>query len=134
MVVAGLEAIAARLAAQRHTKSQLEEMKDANENCRQAKSVEGFNEANMVFHEAVISSSQNKLLQDQLRSARPMTFPYRHHLTNIKGYMAKSVIEHDQIIEAIASGEGELAQREMCAHVNLQGEGTIGLLRLLEEV
>ena len=132
LVVAELEGIAARLAAQRVTPNELVLLRDANETCAFTKTVEAFNVANMTLHDGIISASHNKLLKDQLGSARPMTFPYRHHLTTAPGYMARSVIEHAAVIEAIAKGDGKTAQTLMTEHVNLQGEEIINFLRTFD--
>ena len=129
LVVAELEGIAARLAAQRVMPDELTELRDANDACASAETVEAFNVANMALHNGIIAGSHNNLLKDQLRSARPITFPYRHHLTKAPGYMARSVIEHAAVIEAIANGDGQTAQTAMTGHVNLQGEEIINFLR-----
>jgi DNA-binding GntR family transcriptional regulator len=135
LVVAELEGIAARLAAQRISRKVLEEAHEANELCRKAvlaSDVDRFNAANMTFHNAVIQGAQNRLLQDQLHTARPVTFPYRHHITTVPGYMEKSLEEHSAVLSAISAGDADRAQKRMFAHVDLQGEQVVGLLRMLE--
>ncbi|MFT5067159.1 MAG: DNA-binding GntR family transcriptional regulator [Reinekea sp.] len=129
LVVAELEGIAARLSAQRIKPDQLHAARDANDKCAEATSVTAFNLANMALHDAIIAGSHNVLLVDQLRTARPTTFPYRHHLTQAPGYREKSVGEHAQVIDAIAQGDAQAAQTLMTMHVNLQGEDIINFLR-----
>lgn len=129
LVVSELEGIAARLAAQRIQPDQLDALRIANKRCAAAQSVEDFNVANMDLHDTVIAASHNLALQDQLRTARPKTFPYRHHLTNAPGYMVRSVEEHDDVIAAIASGQLVAAQTAMTKHVNLQGEEIVNFLQ-----
>ena len=129
LVVSELEGIAARLSAQRITPNQLQAAWDANEACVEATSVGDFNMANMALHDTIIAGSHNVLLVEQLRTARPMTFPYRHHLTQAPGYMKKSINEHAQVISAIAQGDAQAAQAMMTKHVNLQGEDIINFLR-----
>ena len=132
LVVAELEGIAARLAAQRVTPDELALLHDANDACAATETVAAFNATNMALHNGIIAGSHNRLLKDQLRSARPMTFPYRHHLTTAPGYMARSVIEHAAVIDAIANGDGQTAQTAMTGHVNLQGEEIINFLRTFD--
>jgi DNA-binding GntR family transcriptional regulator len=132
LVVAELEGFAARLAAQRIQPDQLQQARTANDACAAAASVDAFNIANMMLHNAIIAGSQNTFLQEQLRGARPMTFPYRHHLTQAPDYMKKSVVEHTAVIEAIAQGDARTAQTAMKSHVNLQGEEIINFLRTFE--
>ena len=132
LVVSELEGIAARLAAQRMTPAQLRIAKRANEACREARTVEDFNMVNMEFHNAVIAGSHNKMLQEQLNTARPITFPYRHHMTRVPGYTKKSVVEHAEVIALIEKGDAKAAQIAMCDHVNLQGEEIICILQALD--
>lgn len=133
VVVAELEGIAARLSAQRIKPDQLQAARDANDQCAAATSVTAFNLANMALHNAIIAGSHNVLLVDQLRTARPMTFPYRHHLTQAAGYREKSIDEHAQVINAIAQGDAQAAQTMMTKHVNLQGEDIINFLRNFDQ-
>jgi DNA-binding GntR family transcriptional regulator len=133
LVVAELEGIAARLSAQRIKPDQLQAARDANDQCAAATSVTAFNLANMALHNAIIAGSHNVLLVDQLRTARPMTFPYRHHLTQAAGYREKSIDEHAQVINAIAQGDAQAAQTMMTKHVNLQGEDIINFLRNFDQ-
>ena len=132
LIVSELEGIAARLAAQRMTIDQLRKAKRANDACSNALSVADFNSANMEFHNTIISGSHNKMLQEQLKIARPITFPYRHHLTYVPGYTKKSIVEHTEIIAFIEKGDSKAAKAAMCDHVNLQGEEIISILQALD--
>jgi len=136
LVVAELEGVAARLAAQRITSEVLKAAHQANELCHQAvliSDVAGFNAANMTFHNMVIKGAKNRLLHDQLEMARPVIFPFRHHISTLPGYMEKSLDEHSEVLSALSTGDADRAQRLMFMHVNLQGEQVVSLLRLLEK-
>ena len=136
LVVAELEGVAARLAAQHITSEVLQDAHEANELCRKAVSildVTGFNTANMIFHNAVIKGAKNRLLHDQLATARPVIFPFRHHISTLPGYMEKSLKEHSDVLSALSKGDANRAQSLMFMHVNLQGEQVVSLLRLLEK-
>lgn len=135
LVVSELEGLAARQSARRILESRKASLVAANERCKDAATlgdVHAFNVANMEFHDLIIDSSQNQLLMTQLRSARIVTFPYRHYVTRLPGYMLKSVDEHAKILAAIVSGDGEMAHRLMREHVNLLGEQLIDVVRMLE--
>jgi len=135
LVVAELEGLAARQAARRITPTQLQELEAANAACHRAAEagdVDGFNAANMRFHDLIITAAQNQLLTAQLKSARVFTFPYRHFVTRFPGYMRGSVDEHSAICAAIGQGEAETAHRRMQVHVNLQGEQITDLVRQIE--
>ena len=136
LVVAELEGIAARLAAQRITDELLENAHEANEMCKKAvliQDINGFNAANMAFHDTVIFGASNRLLHDQLGTARPIVFPFRHHISTLPGYMEKSLGEHSDVLVALSLSDADRAQNLMFEHVNLQGEQVVSLLRLLEK-
>lgn len=135
LVVSELEGLAARQAARRILPNQKSNLVAANERCMAAAQlgdVSGFNSANMEFHDLIIDSSQNQLLTAQLKSARIITFPFRHYVTRFPGYMMASVNEHAEILASIIAGEGDVAHRLMRDHVNLQGEQLIDVVRMLE--
>lgn len=135
LVVSELEGLAARQAARRITAAQLQELDAANAACHRAAEagdVDGFNVANLRFHDVIIAAAQNQLLASQLKSARIFTFPYRHFVTRFPGYMRGSVDEHSAICTAIGAGEAETAHRRMQVHVNLQGEQITDLVRQME--
>ena len=136
LVVAELEGVAARLAAQRISNEELKEAQEANELCRKAVltlDAGAFNSANMIFHNAVIKGAKNRLLHDQLATARPVIFPFRHHISTLPGYMEKSLDEHSDVLSALSMGDADRVQNLMFNHVNLQGEQVVSLLRLLEK-
>ena len=92
-----------------------------------------FNSANMIFHNAVIKGAKNRLLHDQLAIARPVIFPFRHHISTLPGYMEKSLEEHSDVLSALLMGDADRVQNLMFNHVNVQGEQVVSLLRLLEK-
>ena len=135
LVVSELEGLAARQSARRILPDQKAVLRGANERCRAAAAtgdVVGFNAANMLLHDTIIDSAHNLLLSAQLKSARVISFPYRHYATRFPGYMLASVEEHAAILVAIEGGDPDLAHRLMREHVNLQGEQLIDVVRMLD--
>jgi DNA-binding GntR family transcriptional regulator len=135
LVVSELEGLAARQSARRILPDQKTALGAANQGCKDAAlagDIAGFNAANMQFHDMIIESAHNQLLSAQLKSARIMTFPFRHYVTRFPGYMLASVEEHAAILGAIFAGDADLAHRLMRIHVNLQGEQVSDVVRLLE--
>lgn len=135
LVVSELEGLAARQAARRITAPLMQDLEAANAACHRAADagdIDGFNAANMRFHDLIILAAQNQLLAAQLKSARVFTFPYRHFVTRFPGYMRGSVDEHAAICTAIKAGQAEAAHRQMQSHVNLQGEQISDLVRQIE--
>ena len=135
LVVSELEGLAARQAARRITAPLMQDIEAANAACHRAADagdIDGFNAANMRFHDLIILAAQNQLLESQLKSARVFTFPYRHFVTRFPGYMRGSVDQHAAICAAIKAGQAEAAHRQMQSHVNLQGEQISDLVRQIE--
>ena len=135
LVVAELEGLAARQAAKRMRHEQIIKAFDANALCQKAsevKDTETFNAMNMVFHNLIIAGSHNAMLQSQLSTARTITFPYRHYVSSLPGYMAQSVEEHDALLEAISNSQGDAAYQLMRDHVRLQGEQVEDVIHHLE--
>jgi len=135
LVVAELEGLAARQAAKRMRHEQIVKAFDANALCQKASAVKDtatFNTMNMVFHNLIIEGSHNAMLQSQLNSARTVTFPYRHYVSSLPGYMAQSVKEHDALLTAISNSESDTAYQLMRDHVRLQGEQIEDVIHHLE--
>jgi DNA-binding GntR family transcriptional regulator len=93
----------------------------------------GFNSANMTFHNSIIKGTNNRLLYDQLATAHPITFPFRHHISTLPRLYEKSLEEHSNVLSELSAGDADRAQELMFSHVNLQGEQVVSLLRLLEK-
>ena len=102
-----LEGIAVRLAAQHTSDEVLQSAQEVKKLCQKAVSImdaSGFNSANMTFHSSIIKGANNRLLYDQLATARPITFPFRHHISTLPGYMKKSLEEHSNVLSALSTG------------------------------
>jgi DNA-binding GntR family transcriptional regulator len=124
-VMAELEALCARLAARRIAPQTLRQMEESHRACAEAlaaNDAETFYEANRVFHEAVYAASSNPFLEEQTRALRNRVAPYRRYVTYQPGRMIESVREHEAVLAAIRSGDGETAGRLMRDHVNLLGD------------
>lgn len=124
-VMAELEGLSARLAARRITPEERDALRKAHSLCQQRQEEldhEGFFEANNEFHDIIFIAARSQFLLDEARSLRRRVNPYRHYLTYQPGRMQKSVAEHEAIIRAIESGNGEEAHCVMRVHVNMLAE------------
>ncbi len=133
-VIAELEGMAARQAARRIRREHHGRLEESHRACAamvEAKDHEGFYRENLQFHDIIMESCQNRVLQDQIRSVRALTGPYRLYVTFQPGRMEASIPEHGAIMQAIFTGQGEEACNLMRRHVNLLGEGLSDLLHLL---
>jgi DNA-binding GntR family transcriptional regulator len=128
-VMAALESMAARLAAERVTSADvttlhglMDEFQNGNEGAR----LDEYSDANIAFHQAVIKMSGCALLAEMtenlfihMRAIRKITI----HQDN---RAARSITDHMRIIEALETRDAGLAER-------LAREHTLGLARHVEE-
>lgn len=133
-VVAELEALAAAQAARRITPAQKEELLKAHAACEEAVmkgDAEGFFSANIAFHNVIAAASHNRVLQEQLRRLTVKTSPYRRIITFQADRMAKSIPEHNEVMDAIFRGDSAAASQSLRGHVTLLGEGLSDLIHFL---
>jgi len=124
-VMAELEGLCARLSARRMTLTERKHLRQIHkQGAKQVseRNFEGFFENNNEFHEAIFVGSRNAFLQQEARRLRSRVNPHRRYITYQPGRMAKSLTEHESIIEAIERNDDDQAQRLMRDHVNMLGE------------
>lgn len=134
LVIAELEAMAARQASRRITPAQRRRLEACHKACAAeagAGNHEGFYERNLEFHDTIMEACANRVLQEQYRAVNALTSPYRRRVTYQPGRMAESVPEHAAITAAILAGNGDEACALMRAHVNVLGSGLDDLLHIL---
>ena len=135
-VAAELEGIACRLAAgslteehARAIKSQLEKCKTAvASNDRKKYSIE-----NLDFHTAIHKASRNKWLISQLKQIGIHLNAYRSIPYDMRGRLAKSVEEHEEIYKAILDGDESKASDLMRNHMMLQGKRLPSMIKFMAQ-
>lgn len=133
-VMAELEGLCARLSARRMIEQERRLLKKAHRNCvkrAEKRDHEGFFKANNEFHELIYSGSRNGFLKVQTHSLRNRVNPYRHYITYQPGRMENSVVQHDVVLQAILSRDGEEAHRLMREHVGILGEAAADVIASL---
>jgi DNA-binding GntR family transcriptional regulator len=128
-VMAALESMAARLAAERASVQEIAELHrlmDRFRNANDGERLAEYSDANIAFHQAIIKMSGCALLADMtenlfihMRAIRKITI----HQDN---RAARSVVDHMRIIEALERRDPELAER-------LAREHTLGLATHVEQ-
>jgi len=128
-VMAALESMAARLAAERAVDAEiagLRRLMDDFRNGNDGERLAEYSDANIAFHQAIIKMSGSALLAEltenlfiHIRAIRKITI----HQDN---RAARSVVDHMRIIEALERGNPELAER-------LAREHTLGLAAHVEQ-
>lgn len=121
-VMAEYEGLSARLSARRMTTTEIAEMRKWNKECDALANKEdhdGFYAANNQFHETIFRGSRNEFLQEESRKLRNRLNAYRRHITTQPRSMARSVVEHNRIADAIKAGDEDTAHNLMRQHVDL---------------
>ncbi|MGK7752557.1 MULTISPECIES: GntR family transcriptional regulator [unclassified Roseovarius] len=124
-VMAELEAICARLAASRISDEALARLRMINDRCRaatEAQDADGNYHQNDLFHATLYAQTGNAFLEQECLRLQRRLRPFRRLQLRWRGRMAQSVAEHDAILAAIESGEGEQASNLLRQHVTVQGE------------
>ncbi|MEH6455885.1 MAG: GntR family transcriptional regulator [Cocleimonas sp.] len=135
-VAAELEGMACRLAAgslteehARAIKLQLEKCKTAvASNDRKKYSIE-----NLDFHTAIHKASRNKWLISQLKQIGIHLNAYRSIPYDMRGRLAKSVEEHEEIYKAILDGDESKASDLMRNHMMLQGKRLPSMIKFMAQ-
>lgn len=120
VVMAELEASAARLAALQMTPAERRALEDLHRSSRdlvRAGAREAYALHNTEFHSALYAGSHNSYLEELLVATRKRLNPFRRAQFNLLGRLASSHNEHDAVVQAILRGDGEAAALAMRGHV-----------------
>lgn len=134
--MAELEASCARFAAQRMDAAQETALDAAMRGC-EAAAHEGFDayyEANSAFHAVIYEGAGNAFLGDQTCGLHNRLQPFRRLQLRARGRLEQSIREHRDIVDAIASGDGDRAARCARAHVAVQGDRFMTLLNSVDAI
>lgn len=115
-----LESLCARLAAARITAVELGRLRhihDACQACHEAGDVDGYALENRRFHSAILSATRNQDLVDSVEFCRMRIAPYQRTPFKSSVRRQASQDEHSRIIEALESGQADLAERAMADHL-----------------
>lgn len=126
--LAELEAVLARLATQRITESQKLQLQDYLAQTRlhaQHANPKGYEQANAALHELIYQSSANEFIAEQTQHARLRIAPYRPHMFSKPERLLESQKEHEHIVQAILSGDGEMAAQVMRQHISAGGQAFV---------
>lgn len=136
-VMSELESTCGRLAARRMTQEEQKALLAAHEACQaamEAHEPDDYYYKNEVFHEAIYAGSHNQFLIEQTRNLYRRLRPYRRLQLRVRDRLANSYREHDGVVQAIVSGDGELAARLLRDHVMIQGQRFSDLMASLPQL
>jgi len=131
-VMAALEGMAARLAAEHATNAEIAELRrlmDAFRSGNEGERIDEYSDANIAFHQAIIRMSGCALLAEMTENLFIHMRAIRKITIHQENRAARSILDHMQIIEALEQRDPELAERQarehtlgLAAHVEQHGD------------
>jgi DNA-binding GntR family transcriptional regulator len=118
--MAELEAFCAGLAAERMTGAERRVLETAHEEMRaliHSGDPQRFHELNEAFHGAIYSGAHNGYLAEIALATRARVQPFRRAQFRNLGRLAKSHVEHGEVVNAILRGDRERAAAAMRVHI-----------------
>jgi DNA-binding GntR family transcriptional regulator len=115
-----LEALCARLAAERMSAAEQKEIQQINEMLLVAVrkgDPQRYHETNEMFHSAIYAGSHNTYLAGLTAATRARIAPFSRAQFYTIGRLAKSHEEHQRVLEAIMRGKSAQAAAAMRAHI-----------------
>ncbi len=134
-VMAELEAMCGRLAARRlmlEDETALAETLKACQEAAKADDTDSYYYQNERFHRAIYKASGNRFLTEQAIALHKRLAPFRRLQLRVRNRLKTSRGEHEAIVEAIVSGDGELAAERLRQHIAIQGERFSDLMATLD--
>lgn len=136
-VMAGLEAMCAKLAARRCDGVDRREIIAAQKKCELAACSENYDRyelENARFHRAIYAACRNQFLQEQTDALARRLSTYRMLQLRVRGRIKKSIEAHAQVVDALMNGDGDRAAESIYQHVQLREELFIDWLASLSEM
>jgi GntR family transcriptional regulator, transcriptional repressor for pyruvate dehydrogenase complex len=121
------EALAARRAASRATKSDLAELEETIEVIRNEPSHQDFRRADNAFHLKIATIADHDLLAHAVEDARAAIFG-QVDVVDFELIAQTTIRGHQQIIDAIRSGDESRAGKAMTAHVKTTTREVLAVL------
>jgi DNA-binding GntR family transcriptional regulator len=118
--MAELEALCAGLAAERMTGAERRVLETAHEEMRTLIHLgdpQRFHELNEAFHGAIYAGAHNGYLAELTLATRARVQPFRRAQFRNLGRLAKSHVEHGEVVNAILRGDRERAAAAMRSHI-----------------
>ena len=135
-LMAEMEAICGRLAARRLRREDEIALKETLLACQKAaktRDTDRYYFENERFHRAIYAASGNPFILEQAVALSKRLAPFRRLQLRVRNRLMNSVTEHEAIVAAILSGNGEEASRQLTAHVSVQGQRFIDLIASMEQ-
>lgn len=119
-LLAELEGVAVRLACERMTQEEIKALvKQHRSSQKLAKNddMEGWQEANLKFHEIIYEGARNPFLRQEVMRIRSRTGAYRRHAFGALGRIKSSYEQHEKIVTALDKRDVTAAVACMTDHM-----------------
>lgn len=129
---AALDGLAASLAAQRITDSEIENLKQVQTNLNsyiEKNNLQGSVKKDIEFHEIIYRSSRNEKLMQIIGNLREQVLRFRVIYLKDFGSAQNLIKEHSEIFEHIKNRDPEKAQKAAEQHIKNQEEAIISAVR-----
>ena len=126
-LLAELEGIGARLACERMTPAEREELAAIHERAgavARREDAEAWQDHNRRFHDALYQGARNPYLRQEILRMRSRTGAYRRHAYSAFGHLASSWAQHGELVAAIQAQDAARAATLMTRHMS-PGQGSI---------
>lgn len=120
--MAELEATCARLCAIGMTQLERRRLQALSETMREIAAVgdpEAFADANQTFHTQIYAGGHNATIAEMASNLRLRLAPFRRAQFRAPGRLARSLAEHDEVVDAILAADAQRAHAAMLHHVSL---------------
>lgn len=121
-VMADMEALCARNAAQNATSEECRQLEAVHFSCREAATlgeIDAYYEANLRFHETIYAIGHNGFLAEVTLGVRNRVAPFRKAQFCSIGRLLDSVEEHEKVVQAVLAGDAEAAAEAMRSHMQV---------------
>lgn len=115
-----LEALSAKLAAERATPEQISAIENAHRHMKEQANAGAFTlEEDLLFHLKIAEATNNNLLRSLIALMGPDVLHFSHlHATYKNGRMHEAAHEHEKILEVISQRRSEDAEELMKSHIS----------------
>lgn len=128
-----LEELAVKLACQKITDEQIQELRMAEKEFEMALSsgdVTVYAEADVKFHDVIYRATDNQRLIQLLFNLREQMYRYRVEYLKREESHGNLLIEHKKIIETITNRDMDAAVDAVCQHIDNQVSAVIDTIRM----
>ena len=119
--MAELEAVCARLAAERmlpDERRRLEDLHGATVDLVRSGDLASYEARNLDFHALIYAGAHNDYLEQTTLAVRARVAPFRGAQFRVADRLARSFAEHESIVNAIVRGDAARARDGMLAHLS----------------